>query len=68
VGAHGERLASPLTGPEHFSGRAELKTVSVISGRKILHMTIPLDAAGLNFRIGLGPDPGLGGPSAHFIV
>jgi hypothetical protein len=35
---------------------------------KILPMTIPLDASGLNFRVGLGPGPSLGGPLAYFIV
>jgi hypothetical protein len=35
---------------------------------KILPMTIPLDAAGLNFRVGLGLGPGLGGLPTHFIV
>jgi hypothetical protein len=37
--------------PEHFSGPAE--KIYVILGRKILPMTIPLDASGLNFRAGL---------------
>jgi hypothetical protein len=37
--------------PEHFSGRP--KKIYVILGRKILPMTIPLDASGLNFRAGL---------------
>jgi hypothetical protein len=35
---------------------------------KILPMPIPLYGPGLNFRTGLGPGPGLGGPPAYFIV
>jgi hypothetical protein len=57
--------------PEHFSGRAgsgRAEKNSVISGQKILPMTIPLDASGLNFRVRLWPGPGLGGPPAYFIV
>jgi hypothetical protein len=38
--------------PEHFSGRTQKNYV--ISGQKILPMTIPLGASGLNFRAGLG--------------
>jgi hypothetical protein len=31
-------------------------------------MTIPLGVSGLNFWAGLGLGPGLGGPSAYFLV
>jgi hypothetical protein len=47
-------------------GRAE--KICYFGTKKILPMTIPLDASGLNFRVGLGPGPGLGGPPAYFIV
>jgi hypothetical protein len=48
--------------------RAGLKKFLLFRAEKILPMTIPLDASGLNFWAGLGPGPGLGGPPAHFIV
>jgi hypothetical protein len=51
-----ERLYS--TKPEHFSDRAE--KILLFWVEKILPMTIPLGASGLNFRAGLGPGPGLG--------
>jgi hypothetical protein len=54
--------------PEHFSGRAGLKKFLLFRIEKILPMTIPLDASGLNFRVGLGLGPGLGGPHAYFIA
>jgi hypothetical protein len=54
--------------PEQFSGRAGLKKILLFRAEKILPMTIPLDASGLNFWAGLGPGPGLGRPPAHFIV
>jgi hypothetical protein len=58
--------------PEHFSGRAgfgpDSKKILLFQAEKILPMIIPLDALGLNFQVGLGPGPGLGGPPAHFIV
>jgi hypothetical protein len=54
--------------PEHFSGRAGLKIFLLFRAEKILPMTIPLGASGLNFQAGLGPGPGLGGPPTHFIV
>jgi hypothetical protein len=44
--------------PEHFSGRAGFgpgrKKIMLFQAEKILPMTIPLDASGLNFRDGLG--------------
>jgi hypothetical protein len=48
--------------------RAGLKKILLFRAEKILPVTIPLDASGLNFWAGLGPDPGSGGPSAYFIV
>jgi hypothetical protein len=52
---------------EHFLGRSGPKKIPVISVQKILPIIVPLDAADLNSRAGLGPCPGLGGPPAHFI-
>jgi hypothetical protein len=49
-------------------GRAGLKKILLFQVEKILPMTIPLDASGLNFRDGLGPGPGLGGLPVYFIV
>jgi hypothetical protein len=49
-------------------GSSRAEKISVISGRKILPMTIPLHVSGLNFRAGLGPGPGLGRPLVYFIV
>jgi hypothetical protein len=58
--------------PEHFSGRVGFgpgrKKILLFRAEKILHMTIPLDASGLNFQAGLGLGPGLGGPLVYFIV
>jgi hypothetical protein len=48
--------------------RAEPKKILFFRAEKILPMTIPLDASGLNFRDGLRSGPGLGGPPAHFIA
>jgi hypothetical protein len=45
-----------------------MKKILLFRAEKILPMTIPLDASGLNFRAGLGPGPGLGGLPAYFIV
>jgi hypothetical protein len=60
------------TRPEHFSGRTGFgpawKNFCYFGTKKILPMTIPLDASGLDFRAGLGPGPGLGGPATYFIV
>jgi hypothetical protein len=47
------------------SGR---KKFMLFRAKKILPMTIPLDASSLNFRVGLGLGSGLGGPPAHYIV
>jgi hypothetical protein len=48
------------------SGRAE--KILLFRAEKILPMTISLGASDLNFRAGLRPGAGLGGPPAHFIV
>jgi hypothetical protein len=52
--------------PEHFTGRAGLgpgrKKTRVFRAEKILPTPVPWAAAGLVFRVGLGPCPGLGGP------
>jgi hypothetical protein len=50
------------------SGLSGLKKFMLFRAEKILPMTIPLDASGLNFRAGLRPGPGLGWPPTHFIV
>jgi hypothetical protein len=47
------------------SGRVE--NFFVIRPKNTTH-DHPLDASGLNFRVGLGSGLGLGGPPAHFIV
>jgi hypothetical protein len=50
--------------PSIFRARpsSDRAKIYVISGRKILPMTIPLDASGLNFRVG----PGLGRAARAF--
>jgi hypothetical protein len=63
-------VAPQYTRAFHGAGRvrARPKKIWVFRAEKILPMTVPWDMSGLNFRAGLGPGPGLGGPPAHFIV
>jgi hypothetical protein len=48
--------------------RAGSKEFLLFRAEKILPITILLDGSGLNFRVGLGSGPDLGGLYAHFIV